>query len=338
MLRSQNLKERRFFVNNIKPDIVYRIHKAYSVWKTYKRQDAMNGNHKVRFYNWWGGNYEQMWLYRFAENTGILNGAKRNLNICSVFGSREILRYVSGGAKIFFSGENLHLPNHIAYKDALLEDKDCKLSIGFEKNNDERSIRFPLWLTYVFEPNLDEKRIRECCEQLRYPIIGERNKFSCLISKADISGIRTEMFRNLNKYGSIDCPSVLFHNDDSLKEQFEDNKVKYMRQYHFNICPENSNAYGYCTEKVFEAIAAGCIPIYWGDNNRPEPHILNHKAIIFWDQKSNGVDACMQIRELYKDLDKLKVFCAQPRLLPNAEDEIIGMLYQLHKRLKVLVC
>ena len=28
---------------------------------------------------------------------------------------------------------------------------------------------------------------------------------------------------------------------------------------------ENSRVEGYCTEKITDAFAAGCVPIYWGD-------------------------------------------------------------------------
>ena len=236
-----------------------------------------------------------------------------------------------------YSGENLHTSEKAPYADALLGDKKCRLSLGFDELEDERYMRFPLWLTYMFEPRMDEQMICERCEQLRHPEIGKRDRFACLIARADISGIRTVIYDELSAIGKVDCPSVLFHNDDSLKEQFDDDKVAYMRQYRFNICPENSNADGYCTEKVFEAIAAGCVPVYWGCNNMPESKILNQDAIIFWDREGKGVKAIGQIRELCADKKKLEEFMKQPRLLPNAEEEVLGMMSELHDRLRALI-
>ena len=53
----------------------------------------------------------------------------------------------------------------------------------------------------------------------------------------------------------------------------------------FNICPENTNVDGYVTEKLFQAFAAGCIPIYNGGGNFLEPGIINPKAIIYYTKE-----------------------------------------------------
>lgn len=318
----------------------YRANRAHAkaIKAEYLRQKNANKGSNVQFYNWWPvDDYTTLWLYQFVQNAGLLNDSKKKINFCSLFDEREILGHVKDGVKIFFSGENLHMPDKALYADALLGDKRCRLSIGFDKIEDKRYMRFPLWLTYVFEPTLDEKKIRERCEQLRHPEIGKRDRFACLIARADISGIRTVMYEGLSEVGKVDCPSGLFHNDDSLKEQFGDEKVKYMRQYRFNICPENSNAYGYCTEKVLEAIAAGCIPVYWGCNNEPERKILNQDAIIFWDKKSNGAKALEQIKELSADKKRMEAFMKQPRLKEGAEEEVLRMMNELYNRLNELV-
>lgn len=313
----------------------FKTHKK-AIFEEYQRQTERN-YHDICFYNWWPiEDYTSLWLYRFVKNNGLCQTANKPIIFCSVFGDREVLSHVNDGFKIFFTGENLQSPQWAQYSDGLLEDKNCALSIGFDEFEDNRYLRFPLWLTYVFEPELDEKKIRERCEQLRYPTIGYREKFACLIARADTSGVRTAMYEGLKGIERIDCPSELFHNDESLIEQFEDDKVKYMQQYLFNICPENSNADGYCTEKVFEAIAAGCIPIYWGSYNRPEEKILNPNAIIFWDKDSDGSEAIHKIRELYEEPGKMKEFMRQPRLLPNAEEEIIRMMNELKNRITML--
>ncbi len=317
----------------------YRAQKAHAkaMKAEYMRQRKANkGN--VHFYNWWQvEDYSSLWLYQFVQNTGLLNGSKKQINFCSLFDEREVINRVNDGVKVFFSGENLHDPRWLEYADGLLGDKDCRLSLGFDHTDDDRYLRFPLWLTYVFEPSLDEQKIRERCAQLRYPEIGKREKFACLIARADTSGLRTGMYNAMNVVGNVDCPSGLFHNDDSLKEQFADDKVAYMQQYRFNICPENTNADGYCTEKVFEAIAAGCIPVYWGNNNQPESKILNQDAIIFWNKENGGKNAIKRIKELNADPKLLDTFMQQPRLLPNAEEEILQMLNELYGRLQNLV-
>ena len=317
----------------------YKSQRAHTefVKAEYLRQKYANIG-KVQFYNWWPvKDYASLWLYQFVYNTGLMNIGDTQINFCSMFNDRDILQHVNDGIKVFFSGENLRNPQWAEYADGLLGDKDCRLSIGFDYFEDSRYMRFPLWLTYVFEPTLDEKKIRERCAQLRYPNIGRRDKFACLIARADISGLRTEMYNKLSEIDKVDCPSYLFHNDETLKEKYSDDKVAYMQQYRFNICPENSNAYGYCTEKIFEAIAAGCIPVYWGNYNQPEPEILNQEAIIFWDKENRGAKTIKQMQAFNADSRQLEAFMKLPRLLPNAEEEVIRMMNKLHDRLYHLV-
>lgn len=324
--------------------MLYLIKKIYSkkaqikaIESCYLRQKKNNyGN--MHFYNWWQvEEYKSLWLYRFVQNTGLLDGTDKQLNFCSLFEMRKVLDYVNDGVKIFFSGENLHLSNFSQYADALLGDNECQLSIGFDYFEDKRYLRFPLWITYIFDPILDEDLIKQRCEQLCYSQFVCRKNFACLIARSDLLGVRTDMYDRISKIGRVDCPSGLLHNDDSLHLQYGDDKIAYMRNYQFNICPENSNAYGYCTEKIFEAILAGCIPIYWGCYNMPEPKILNPTSIIFWNRENGGVDAIEQIQELYSNPRSIELFLKQPRLLPNAHKEVVYMMNQLYERLKVLI-
>ena len=45
-------------------------------------------------------------------------------------------------------------------------------------------------------------------------------------------------------------------------------KLETLRNYRFCVCFENTHTVpGYITEKIFDAFASGCIPIYWGPEN-----------------------------------------------------------------------
>jgi Glycosyltransferase family 10 (fucosyltransferase). len=92
-----------------------------------------------------------------------------------------------------------------------------------------------------------------------------------------------------------------------------------LKQFYFNICPENSNCAGYVTEKVFEAISAGCIPIYWGDYNHPEPSILNEEAILFWQKDEDNQDLIQKISGLFSSPEEMDRFLRLPRLKEGAE-------------------
>jgi alpha(1,3/1,4) fucosyltransferase len=46
------------------------------------------------------------------------------------------------------------------------------------------------------------------------------------------------------------------------------NKREYLRKHRFAICFENAKCIpGYITEKIFDCLMAGCVPIYWGAPN-----------------------------------------------------------------------
>ena len=303
----------------------------------YNQQCADNFGKQIQLWNWWDEEKTAYWLQKFIEQQGLLKGSKKTVALCSVFGEREILERVNADVKIFFSGENLHSPRHSQYADYMLSGKKpFNFALGFDEFADERYLRFPLWLTYMFDPVFDKKQIKSRCEQIRYPFSGNKTKFCSLVARADVNGIRTHIYNALNEFDKIDCPSELLHNDDSLKNEFRDDKGAYLMQYKFSICPENSDAYGYCTEKLFDAIAAGCVPVYWGWKT-PEPKILNPRAIIFWDEENNGINAIKQIQSLCSDSQQMKEFIQQPRLLPNAEEEILQMMGKLKSQLESLL-
>ena len=50
------------------------------------------------------------------------------------------------------------------------------------------------------------------------------------------------------------------------------NKVEVMRKYKFCVAMENSVRQDYMTEKMWDGLMAGCIPIYMGSSNAP--HII----------------------------------------------------------------
>lgn len=54
----------------------------------------------------------------------------------------------------------------------------------------------------------------------------------------------------------------------SRGEGWRARKLEILSQYHFNLCFENTNWPYYCTEKIWDAILGGCLPIYYGKGNR----------------------------------------------------------------------
>lgn len=283
-------------------------------------------------YNFWKVASNESWFARFMRYRGI--EMNKRLSLYSVFGDRDVIRYDKRDVKMFVTGENLHSREFYTYADNMLADKEIGLSMGFDYFDNDRYIRFPLWLRTQFAPEMNEQDIVQRVRELRYPAIGVRTKFATLISRYDWEGTRSAIYDELQHIERIYCPSQVLHNDDSLASEYNDDKNTYMRQFYFNICPENSNAYGYVTEKIFDAIYAGCIPIYWGSYNEPEKTILNQDAIVFWDKNGSNEHKIQQISNLYEDKKRIHEFMQQPRLNDAAEEWIVTFFDQLENMMR----
>lgn len=59
-----------------------------------------------------------------------------------------------------------------------------------------------------------------------------------------------------------------FSIEDSRGGKWHGRKLDILQKYKFNLCLENTNYNYYCTEKIWDSIAAQCLPIYYGKHNR----------------------------------------------------------------------
>jgi hypothetical protein len=80
---------------------------------------------------------------------------------------------------------------------------------------------------------------------------------------------REEFFRQLSKYKKVDAPGKSMNNmpgiDDTHKGGIWERKRQFISGYKFTIAFENYVYPGYQTEKLYDAMQAGSIPIYCGD-------------------------------------------------------------------------
>ncbi|MGD1865592.1 MAG: discoidin domain-containing protein [Phormidesmis sp.] len=53
----------------------------------------------------------------------------------------------------------------------------------------------------------------------------------------------------------------------STEQFWGDRKLDILQKYHFNLCFENSTFHYYCSEKIWQSIMTGCLPIYYGKGN-----------------------------------------------------------------------
>lgn len=295
-------------------------------------------NSRYRGYNWWDEYASLFWLPRFID---LYFEPKKKINLFSGF--RKPLRFIRyyKGVKIFLSGENLANNEHGSFHPRILDHRirEVDLALGFEFNKDPKYYRFPLWVYHneFISPDASLEDIRTLLEQINDPSTRRgagRSRFIGQISSHDNGGMRGRLIGLLSPIGQIDCAGQYRHNTDELLEVYEDNKFKFLANYRFNLCPENSLGEGYITEKVFDSIRSGCIPIYWGAYL--EPGILNPRAILRFEEGKEQ-EFYDRVKELWEDEEAYEQFILEPSFVEGAAERIWEILEGLRERLRPLV-
>lgn len=250
----------------------------------------MNNFITLSYVNYWTDSKNDNYLTKFIEyNISKVKLVEPNENpdilIASVFGNINIINNYKAKCKIFYYGENLdRFPPYNNYD---LLAKTFDLIIGFKFTNlDKKILRFPLWLMYYDYYNLDDKEdniINYIEKKYKENIKKNKTIFATIIARHDRGGQRTKIYELLSKYepskGKIISAGDFKNNTKKIGLSCED-KINHISQSIYNICPENSAYEGYFTEKIFQALEGGTIPIYWAIDS-PEKDIINNNKYCF---------------------------------------------------------
>ena len=283
------------------------------------------------------GKYSES-LARFITDRLKIEKQKGDISILTPYVLPEILRLNRCKKKIFNTAENTHVMESgwQQWERCWTWKNAPTLSLGFDYAEHPKYLRFPYWLEHMFGSEATREDVAAFVKEYNYSDSENRTKNCAFICKKDYFGDRAIMADMVAQIMPLSYPSDFRHNDDDMRGKYGDDKIAYLRQFRFNLCPENSNNRGYVTEKIFEAIKAGCVPIYWGNEGYPEPDILNPKAIIYLD-KDNPAEGLALLRKLYENPKAYAEFAAEPRFLPGAEDVIYGYYERLENKLKEIL-
>jgi hypothetical protein len=108
----------------------------------------------------------------------------------------------------------------------------------------------------------------------------------------------------LSTIDKVDGFGSMFNN------KFNEDKIKIINNYKFNICFENSISPGYVTEKLLEAKLAGCIPIYWGDSAAHSD--FNSNGFIDFTRMSSLQELSNTVKSIYESEDRMIEIASQP--------------------------
>jgi len=162
--------------------------------------------------------------------------------------------------KIFYTGENCRP-----------WDYQCHFAITFDHYDTANHYRLPLYVIYDWDnkrKGVANIKTRFEAKQNREFLKGYDDKGFCsFIVKNPSCGMRNDFFHKLCQYKKVDSAGPLFNNT-GIKLDHGANavqeKLAFLPKYKFSLCFENASHPGYVTEKLYEALVAGTVPIYWG--------------------------------------------------------------------------
>lgn len=168
--------------------------------------------------------------------------------------------------RLFHSGENFRHDFHQA-----------DYSISFDLNiPPERHYRLPYWMEMIdwshegISGNQNPRYGKLLTlERLMQPLGNaflERNWGASFLS-SHMREPRNTLFNAVQKVLPVSGFGPQFNK--SIKNHHHSGFIKYsvIKDFAFNLCPENTMYPGYYTEKIPEAFFAGCLPITWADEN-----------------------------------------------------------------------
>jgi hypothetical protein len=223
--------------------------------------------------------------------------------------------------KIFLSWENYTFPN-IKY--------DFAITTHLGMNN-KNHLRFPFWKEVIDWSHLGIHRelsasakrfgsyykINDLMNPNENKFINKNRKI-CLFAGHLIEP-RRSLYSKLSEHFVVDGYGPYFNKKIKNHSLSNFNKKDVMKDYAFNLCPENSLSAGFYNEKVPDAFLGSCLPITWADNNIN--HDFNEKSFV--NLLNYAKDNYEEICNLLKDENFLKKHIDQPLLLkePSLNNE-----------------
>ena len=283
-----------------------------------------------REYNQWGPeDLEKQWFIRFLRHHFPDN--KTVVNFFGPVSTPFFIKRQFEGKKVFYTGEDVEHPGTqlaLYYGDYCLDHTD--LSLGFGQVQHARYLRFPYWILTTFSPEDDAAAIKEKIKKINESHF-EKSRECVLINKHDPAGTRELVYNGVKDILDVKLAGQWRNNTRELWDDFGNDKEAYLRTFKFNICAENNNTKDYVTEKIFDAFIAGCIPLYYGALNDPEPGLINREAVIFWNKEGNNAENREKILELKQNDSFYQEFMSRPKLFPAAAEYVIDRYAKLQE-------
>lgn len=226
---------------------------------------------KMRVVDWWSPDtqenfYNNMFIKFLMRKYDVVYAKDPDFLLYGPFGYDHLCYDC---VRIFITGENVRTDWSIA---------DYGIDFDYMDFGD-RHLRIPLYFwTSTRVQDAPSKHTQEFCTYFygrkREDSLSSREKFCAFMASnggGKYTQVRERFLTLLNEYKRVDSGGRWNNNIGApigdRYNDFQTSKREWLKGYKFHICFENASYPGYVTEKLFDAYAAGCVPIYWGDTS-----------------------------------------------------------------------
>ena len=253
-----------------------------------------------------------------------------------IFSQKNYIPHISIFLRDFFFKKNKTYKKiyHSAESDVKYENIKADYYLTCFLSNKKNHFRIPYWKRCAEWPEYDiyhdktvpgnvlrygeSFEIKKMMEPLGKNFINRERKLCIFSSHMDYP--RNEIYTTFKKefsidgYGSYFDKTIINHNKSSLE------KKTILKNYAFNLCPENSCLPGMVGQNVADSFLAGSLAVTW--TNRYINREFNKNAFVNLIDHEN--DNYSEIIDLLKDDNYLEKFSKEPLLLkkPDLENEI----------------
>jgi hypothetical protein len=213
--------------------------------------------------------------------------------IYSYFGHQHRLH---SGTKIFFTGESA-TPNW----------NECDYALTCHYLDDPRHLRLPFYVIYGGAESIVKG------QEDPAQILAQKTKFCSFVvgnHHPRKNRNRADFFHRVSRYKRVDSGGRFLNNIGGPIPGWSQGKVKFLRDYKFNIAFENAALPGYTTEKLFEAMQARTLAIYWG--NPLVSREFNTRSFLNYGDFPSEEALIEKIIELDRDDAKYLEYVRQP--------------------------
>jgi len=206
---------------------------------------------KIWFADFWPGfEPSSCYLYRLlALHHGAVLSEEPEYLVYSVFGRAHLddPRY-DRCVKILWTGESVSPDFSV-----------CDYALSHDYGDDPRNLRWPIYVERLAQ--VDRVPGSSLLLASR-PVQAPRSRFCCRLVSNGGCAERNDFFHLLSCYRQVDSGGAHLNN---IGYRVPDgDKMSHMSQYKFALAFESCSRPGYVTEKLADALLAGCVPIYWG--------------------------------------------------------------------------